>query len=136
VLASAQRLRRREEFTATVRRGRRAGRGSMVAYVLVPPAPVDNSRPDAGRPTGAEARAGFIVARAVGKAVVRNRVRRRLRHLMRERIGVLPEGAQVVIRILPSAAACSYRELATDLDAAIAGISRAGRRPSRSEVSR
>src|SRR5215813_4730379 len=38
-------------------------------------------------------RAGFVVSRAVGGAVARNRVRRRLRHLMRDRLVSLPAGA-------------------------------------------
>ncbi len=35
-------------------------------------------------------RAGFVVSKAVGGAVVRNKVKRRLRHLMRERVDQLP----------------------------------------------
>jgi len=65
-------------------------------------------------------RAGFVVGRSVGGAVVRNRIRRQLRHLMASRIVSLPPGARVVIRVLPAAANSSGAQLAADLDAALA----------------
>ena len=61
---------------------------------------------------------GFVVSRAVGNAVVRNRVRRRLRHLVRDRLpelSVLPAGAVLVVRVLPAAAGSTYDELRGDL---------------------
>ena len=61
---------------------------------------------------------GFVVSRAVGNAVVRNRVRRRLRHLVRDRLtelSVLSGGAVLVVRALPAAAGASYDELRGDL---------------------
>lgn len=61
---------------------------------------------------------GFVVSKAVGVAVVRHRVARRLRHLMRERLGRLPAGTLVVVRALPPAAQASSRDLGSDLDAA------------------
>ena len=64
------------------------------------------------------AQVGFVVSRAVGNAVVRNRVRRRLRHLVRDRLAelsVLPGGAVLVVRALPDAARASYDELRADL---------------------
>ena len=70
------------------------------------------------------ARAGFVVSRAVGGAVVRNRVKRRLRHLVRDRLAELPGGARLVVRALPAAAERSYKELGHDLDAALAGATR------------
>lgn len=54
----------------------------------------------------------------MGKAVVRNRVARRLRHLMRDRLQPLPAGTLVVVRALPPSATAPSRELGADLDAA------------------
>jgi ribonuclease P protein component len=62
---------------------------------------------------------GFVVSKAVGVAVVRHRVARRLRHLMRDRLPDLPAGTLVVVRALPPAADASSRELGTDIDAAL-----------------
>ena len=58
----------------------------------------------------------------MGIAVVRNRVKRRLRHLMHERLAGLPAGSLVVVRALPPAATASYAALAADLDACLARV--------------
>jgi ribonuclease P protein component len=59
------------------------------------------------------------VSKAVGGAVVRNKVKRRLRHLMRERVDQLPPGSLVVVRALPLAGDADHAQLARDLDAAL-----------------
>ncbi|HLU43710.1 MAG TPA: ribonuclease P protein component [Natronosporangium sp.] len=106
MLDRAHRLRRRDEFTAALREGRRVGRGTLVVHLRL----TDASAPP---------RAGFIVSRAVGGAVVRNRVRRRLRHLVREHLSVLPNGALLVVRALPAAATARWADLSRDLAAAL-----------------
>jgi ribonuclease P protein component len=116
VLAAAHRLRRSTDFAAAVRGGRRSGRGTVVVHLLL------------DEPAQASAaRAGFVVSKAVGGAVTRNKVRRRLRHLIRSRLAALPPGARLVIRALPAAASASYETLGADLDAALAAA-RAPRR--------
>lgn len=131
MLAAAQRVRHRADFSEVVRGGRRAGRGSLVVHLLLPPGPAV-TEPGAAAPVQG-ARAGFIVSKAVGDAVTRNTVRRRLRHLVRPRLAGLPAGATVVVRALPPAAGCSSAQLATDLDAALAAAHRpsGGRGPRR-----
>jgi ribonuclease P protein component len=116
MLAAAHRLRRREEFSAAVRAGRRAGAGVLVVH-LTTAAGADDG---AGRVV-VTSRAGFVVTKAVGNAVTRNTVRRRLRHLMRDRLGALPAGTDVVVRALPGSGTASYSRLEKDLDAALAG---------------
>jgi ribonuclease P protein component len=59
------------------------------------------------------------VSKAVGGAVVRNKVKRRLRHLMRDRVALLPPGSLVVVRALPGAGDADHEQLAQDLDAAL-----------------
>src|SRR5690606_40339903 len=49
----------------------------------------------------------------------RRRVLRRLRHLVAERLGTLPEGSALVVRALPAAATASSEELGANLDAAL-----------------
>jgi ribonuclease P protein component len=103
VLPRQARLRRRAEFSETIRRGRRAGSPAVVVHLLDGPA-------------GQPATAGFIVSRAVGGAVVRNSVRRRLRHLVGDRLDRLPTGARLVVRATPASAQASSRTLAAELD--------------------
>jgi ribonuclease P protein component len=62
------------------------------------------------------AKVGFIVSRAVGTAVVRNRVKRRLRVVMREHLDALPVGSFFVVRANPAAAAARQADLAADLN--------------------
>jgi ribonuclease P protein component len=79
-------------------------------------------QPGAGSPPAV--RAGFVVPKTVGGAVLRNKVKRRLRHLVRDRLGQLPAGTAVVVRALPLAAERSYLGLSADLDAALAAAHR------------
>ncbi len=76
----------------------------------------------------APSRAGLVVGKAVGNAVHRNRVKRRLRHLLRDRLDRLPPGSTVVVRALPSAAGATYERLGADLDDAVARALRPSRR--------
>lgn len=93
-----------------MRGGARAGRRTLVVHIAL---------------TGdAERMAGFAVSKAVGGAVVRNRVKRRLRALMGDRLELLPTGARVVVRALPPAADADFATLAGDLDGAMASASR------------
>jgi ribonuclease P protein component len=55
----------------------------------------------------------------VGTAVVRNRVKRRLRAAMAARLGALPPGALVVVRANPPAGQADGATLIADLDAAL-----------------
>lgn len=58
---------------------------------------------------------GFVVSKAVGPAVVRNRVKRRLRHLVRNYLFQLPAGSSLVVRALPKSADASSAALEADL---------------------
>ena len=49
-------------------------------------------------------RIGFVVSGAVGNAVVRNRVKRRMRHLAAAHVPDTPGGIDIVVRALPRAA--------------------------------
>ncbi len=66
-----------------------------------------------------EPRVGFVVNKAVGNAVTRNQVKRRLRHASRSRLEMLPGGARLVVRALPPAATGSSETLGRDLDGAL-----------------
>jgi ribonuclease P protein component len=109
VVPARHRMRRSVDFATTVRRGRRAARQTLVVHLVI----VD--RPELPR-------VGFVVSRAVGGAVIRNTVRRRLRNLMRENLSGLPAGTLIVVRALPSAAKASSDQLRRDLEAALESV--------------
>ena len=102
MLPASARLNRPEEIRATVRSGVRVGRPSLVVHALAKETPPP--------------RAGFVVSKRVGGAVVRNRVKRRLRHLVASELA--GAGAvDVVVRALPGAGSEPDR-LAADLQSA------------------
>jgi ribonuclease P protein component len=103
-------------FTAATRRGRRAGTRTLVVHLGTVS-------------TGPQV--GFVVSRAIGNAVTRNRVKRRLRHLVRDRLAWLPNEGALVVRALPATAGASYAGLGRDLDTA---LTRLGITPERSVV--
>jgi ribonuclease P protein component len=86
-----------------VRQGQRAGGSGLVAHLLITPSP-------------APARVGFVVGRGVGPAVVRNRVRRRLRHLVADRLTRLPDGTLLVLRATAASSEASSSELGAAMD--------------------
>lgn len=118
MLPSDNRLRRRQDFATAVRRGRRAGRPLLVVHLR----DSHTTDPHAAGGSAPPVRAGFVVSKAVGGAVQRNMVKRRLRHLVRDRLPLLPPGSLVVVRALPGAGTADHAELARDLDAALARL--------------
>ena len=62
---------------------------------------------------------GLVVSRAVGPAVTRTRVKRRLRHLTAQRLERLSPGSLLVLRANPPAATATSAELGADLDRAL-----------------
>lgn len=119
MLSAGNRLRDGATFSEVVRRGTRAGGPLLVLHL----------HPGDGRPP----RVGLVVSRAVGPAVTRNLVKRRLRHLMRDRLPSLPTGSALVVRALPPAASASYVDLGTELDRGLTRLADGRRmRPERS----
>ena len=95
-------MRHADDFRDTLRHGVRCGRTSLVVH--------------ARRSPLASSRAGFIVSKAVGNAVNRNRVKRRLRHLVAAALPSVPFSVDVVVRALPPA---TTEDLAADLSSAL-----------------
>ena len=122
MLDRPHRLTTGDDVARAVRKGRRAGTPTMVLHLLTPSSDSDGVTPDADRV--GPARVGFVVGKAVGPAVTRNRVKRRLRHLVRERLTELPAGASLVVRALPPAATAEYDGLRADLGGALERLGR------------
>ena len=99
-LGRDRRLRKTREFAAVRRTGR-----SWVNELLV--------LRIASNETGLS-RVGFSVSRRVGKAVIRNRVKRRLREIVRQRD--IAGSVDIVITARVPAAQASYRELERAVD--------------------
>jgi ribonuclease P protein component len=97
--SKAMRLRRRSEFLKVQERGTKVSADCLVVLVL------PNGRADG------LTRLGLTVSTKVGNAVVRNRLRRRLRELFRTRREALPGGLDMVIIARTSAAEADWARL-------------------------
>ena len=97
---------RPEDFRTVVRRGRRSSSALAVYYRLE-------------REPSDPVRFGFIVARAVGGAVDRNLVRRRMRAVGRQLVDAGARGSDVVVRALPGSAQHDWASLSADMHDAL-----------------
>lgn len=102
MLARKNRIVDGREYRSIVRRGSRVVRANTISYV------VTTGDHDA-------VRFGFIVARNVGIAVERNRVRRRLKAASFDMRECVAAGTHVVIRALPSAKTSKWNTLRDEI---------------------
>jgi len=107
----ADRLLKSREFKHVTRRGQRAAAGPYVVLVA--------ANGVAERP-----RLGLTVSRKVGNAVVRNRVKRRVREWFRREREQLEAGTEVVVIARRDAAAVSFEQGGEILSALVARASR------------
>ncbi|MBN2460723.1 MAG: ribonuclease P protein component [Candidatus Cloacimonetes bacterium] len=63
----------------------------------------------------AESTIGVVASKKIGKAVVRNRVKRRVKSFLRENWQIIPERCALVIISLETAGAASWQEITEDL---------------------
>ncbi|MFJ3957312.1 ribonuclease P protein component [Arthrobacter sp. NPDC090010] len=107
MLPARNRLRLPADFSTTLRSGVRVGRRNLVLSAHLS---------DPARPS----RMGFIVSKAVGNAVARNLVKRRLREIGARLFEEEPAGFDVVVRALPAAAEAEWEELVAETEQAFA----------------
>jgi ribonuclease P protein component len=100
VLASDHRLRHSDAFRRTVKSGRRAGGPALVLHLHVNDSSADEPP-----------RVGFVVSKAVGSSVIRNLVKRRLRHVVKDFLAALPPSSELVVRAQPASATMTSAEL-------------------------
>ena len=107
------RLRKRREFEECYASGVRVSGRHLQVFVL----------PASG--SAACTRLGISVPKRVGDAIVRNRVRRRLREIFRRTRALMPaRRAAIVVNARPSAATASFQELSEDFARAVSRASR------------
>jgi ribonuclease P protein component len=113
------RLRSSKDFRRVSREGTRVASRSLVLLVATRPARLG------GQPAN---RIGITVSRRVGPAVVRNRLKRRLREWFRRSRARIPAGKDLVVIMRPAAAGTDSACLAAELDAALLRLDSAGGR--------
>ncbi|HIW92900.1 MAG TPA: ribonuclease P protein component [Candidatus Corynebacterium avicola] len=110
MLPPEHRLRSTSLFGETVRRGKKKGTRTVVVYLYV----------QGGTFTWGP-RMGLVVSKAVGNAVTRHAVSRRLRHVTGSVLqdAALDQGACLVLRALPASATATSKELEADVRRAL-----------------
>ncbi|MFC8043768.1 ribonuclease P protein component [Nocardia sp. NPDC057353] len=131
MLPEPYRLHHRADFSRTVRRGQRIGRRDLVVHAFTheydqgsgtsaaPGSELTQVPPAEPEVRIGGPRFGLIVSKAVGNAVIRHRVARRLRHLCAQVRPELPADIDIVIRALPGSAAAGTDDLLRQLRAAL-----------------
>jgi ribonuclease P protein component len=108
VLSKSYRLRRSRDFSTVYRQGRKAVSAHLVVRAWTLPtgeAPVE------------AARIGIVVSQKVHKrAVVRNRIKRRIRAALRSLLPRLRPSRWIVINVRPEAVQCEYGDFLRELD--------------------
>lgn len=107
-LPRTARMRRRRDFARTVREGRAAAREAFVIHCL--------SVPGEGRLLG------VVCGRRVGGAVIRNRVKRRLREIFRTHPEYFRDGFWFVAVAKPAIVDKDFQTLREEVTAALAGL--------------
>jgi ribonuclease P protein component len=97
MLPKQHRLTRSRDFTRIRRFGRSSGSRLIVLYVL----------PSQSR----DIRVGFSVSKRVGKATVRNHVKRMMREAVRHKLEEIRPGQDLVFIARPAAAEANYRQI-------------------------
>ncbi len=92
---------RRGEFDAVYRAGKRRSSSHFTVFFRANPLPVS--------------RFGFSIKKALGGAVIRNRIRRRMREIVRCHRAEIPAGWDFVIHPKTSVARAEFAVLAADL---------------------
>jgi ribonuclease P protein component len=117
-----ERLRRRADFKA-VAGGKRVSRPGFVLQALK--APAGNE--------GQPARVGFTVTRKIGNAVVRNRIRRRLKAAVAAAGGHLETATDYVLVGRHAALTLQFERLVTDLETGLTALTQHRQAPDRSD---
>ncbi|NVB37880.1 ribonuclease P protein component [Pseudenhygromyxa sp. WMMC2535] len=137
------RLKQRREFLRVQRGGRKIHVRHFIVFVKRRPAPRSPQATESGaRARGSQVqgallptRCGITVTRKVGKAVVRNRIKRLVREVFRHERTRLPEGLDVVWVAKQQAAEVSLAGVSADFDQLRAALAQPAKRRSDSRSS-
>lgn len=104
--ARQHRVTRGADYRFVSRTGRRVGGAYCITHAVL-------------RTPEDPARFGFIISKAVGNAVTRNLIRRRMKTVVERRIQQGITGVDVVFRALPAVTSASFEELEEEMNRGI-----------------
>ena len=92
MLPNSARIKSSSDFASVTKLGRRYTSDSLIGYLY---SPTNKTQEDF-----ACAKLGLIVGRSIGNSVVRHRIARQIRHAVRARLNIFPNGSLLVIRAM------------------------------------
>lgn len=104
--ARQHRVTRGEDYRRAVRTGRRVGGALCITHAVL-------------RAPGDPARFGFIVSKAIGNAVTRNLIRRRMKTVVERRLHTGISELDVVFRALPPVTDAPFEQLEREMNRAL-----------------
>jgi ribonuclease P protein component len=129
MIAAANRLRRHGDFQQVYKASRKRF-GKQMSYFFVLRSPETAENGIFGQCV-AGARVGLTVSRAMGKAVDRNRIKRRMREAVRRQIGILHAPVDVVLHPKRSVTQIEFSLLELDVRQVFVAIQEAAGQPKR-----
>lgn len=127
MLPEQHKLRSSRDFTVTVRRGRRIGRKTIVLHIRDTATSKSGNEADTPVARIGGPRIGLVVSKAVGNAVTRHAVSRKLRHVALGLRDEIPSSCDLVLRALPASATATSQELTEDVQSALRSFRRSPR---------
>ncbi|MEM9008411.1 MAG: ribonuclease P protein component [Cyanobacteria bacterium P01_F01_bin.86] len=123
-LPRKNRLKRQQDFTAVYKFGRRCSTPHLTIRVLSQESRIQKLIPDSvqwrtGESKNAweETQIGISISRKVSKrAVIRNRIKRRIQAVLRQLLPQCQKGCLIAIVVHPKAIQCEYRQFLRELE--------------------
>ena len=111
------RLRKHADYERVYQQSRRHSSASMTYFFRMR---------EAGEPAGGRPRIGLTTGRALGGAVERNRIRRRMREAVRLHLGELPHAVDVVLHPRRTVLELEFARLEQEVSRIFASVSASG----------
>lgn len=115
----AARLLKHSDFDRVYKQGRRHFSSHLTAFYL---RRAEDALPEKNSSPQESARVGFTVGKVLGGAVVRNRIKRRLREAVRQKHSLLPAAVDVVINPKKSVLTLEFSVVLEEIARALSAI--------------
>jgi ribonuclease P protein component len=129
MIATASRLRKHADYQTVYNNGRRQPGRQILCFFLLRPAAAGTPSPDLAASSASRTpRVGLTVGKAAGNAVVRNRIKRRMRAAIRKHLALLPPAVDVILHPRPSILDLAFPTLEDEVASVFRAVVRAAER--------
>ncbi|HXE07551.1 MAG TPA: ribonuclease P protein component [Acidobacteriaceae bacterium] len=133
MIAAASRLRKHADYQRVYSASRKQFSRQMSYFFTVRAPEVERSAANT-QPANPAPRVGLTVGKVMGKAVDRNRIKRRMREAVRRNLALLTAPVDVILHPRRSVLALHFAELDREVAQVFRAIDKAARKPSSSKA--